>query len=311
MASASFNGDYTSRRSIDPALRSIGRVLPRGFALHRGLKVQRALAKLTGVMGRIADVQTAQVNHHVSVRIHRHPGLPERAPALLWIHGGGNVLGTAAQDDLYCRKLAYYNNIAVVSVEHRLAPEHPYPAPVEDCYAALAWLARQSWVDADRLAVGGASAGGHFAAAIAQRARDRGEVGLKLQMLVYPMLDDRTNIDPPGRRRIMWTNRDNAIAWRWYLNGANPDLAVPARCGDLAGLPPAWIGVGTLDLLHDECREYAARLEAAGVEVHQHIAEGAFHAFDQLAPNAPVSLAFFASQCAHLRQALVAGDAAP
>lgn len=262
---------------------------------------------LAGAMCRVRDVPVASVNDDVTVRVHRPSELADRDAALLWIHGGGTVMGSAAQEDQYCRKLAHFAGVAVAAVDHRLAPEHPYPTPLEDCYAALLWLQGQPWVDPSRIAVGGASAGGLFAAAVAQRAHDRGEVKPVLQMLVYPMLDDRTGAPPDGHQRIMWSASDNQQAWRWYLGGANPAEAAPARRADLSGLPPAWIGVGTLDLFHAECRDYARRLRAAGVEVHEEIAAGAFHAFDLLAPKAPISLSFFASQCHYLRTALAPG----
>lgn len=295
---------FTSRQALDPGLRSIARVLPRGYGLHRGLKLPRALMSLAAVAGRLRDVPDIAVNADVTVRVHRPADLPDPAPALLWIHGGATIMGSAAQEDGFCRKLSHLAGVAVVAVEHRLAPEHPYPIPLDDCYAALLWLRRQPWVDRSRIAVGGASAGGHFAAALAQRAHDRGEVELAFQMLVYPMLDDRTGTDSDSRKRFMWTGRDNQLAWQWYLAGAEPDEAAPARRADLSGLPPAWIGVGTLDLFYRECVDYAQRLRDAGVPVHEQIAAGAFHAFDMLAPNAPISLAFFASQCQHLRAAL-------
>ncbi|OBH25043.1 alpha/beta hydrolase [Mycobacterium sp. E342] len=295
---------FVSRHAVDPGLRGVARFLPRGYALHRGIKVQRAIMNVFGTTGRLRDVPEATVNENVTVRLHRPDHSRDRAPALLWVHGGGTIMGHAAQDDKYLRKLAHRTGVAVAAVEHRLAPEHPYPVPLEDCYAALLWLARQPWVDPNRIAVGGASAGGHFAAALAQRAHDRGDVKLAFQMLVYPMLDDRTGADPRGRKRIMWTGTDNQLAWRWYLNGADPQEAVPARRDDLSGLPPAWIGVGTLDLFYEECVEYARRLRHAGVAVHEEIAPGAFHAFDQIVDKAPVSLKFFVSQCDHLRDAL-------
>jgi acetyl esterase/lipase len=299
---------FTSRQALDPALRKVARFLPRGYALHRGYKFQRAVMQLMGNAGRIRNVPVVAVNQHVTVRLHRPPGLPQRAPALLWIHGGGTLMGTAVQDDRYCRKLSHLTGVAVAAVEHRLAPEHPYPTPVDDCYAALQWLARQPWVDPDHVAVGGASAGGHFAATVAQRAHDREEVELAFQLLVYPMLDDRTGADRNGPRRIMWTESDNQLAWHWYLNGADPVEAVPARRQDLSGLPPAWIGVGTLDLFYEECLEYARRLREAGVPVHEQIVPGAFHAFDVIADRAPISLNFFGSQCYHLKAALAKPD---
>lgn len=308
MANRLPDNDFTSPHVLDSGLRKVARFVPRGYALHHGLKVQRAVMNLMGTAGRLRTVPVAAVNQHVSVRLHRPPGLPDRAPALLWIHGGGTIMGCAAQDDKYLRKLSERTGFAIAAVDHRLAPEHPYPIPVEDCYAALLWLGRQPWVDPDRVAIGGASAGGNFAAAVAQRAHDRNDAQIAFQMLVYPMLDDRTGAKRDGSRRIVWTESDNQLAWQWYLNGADPEEAAPARRKDLSGLPPAWIGVGTLDLFYQESREYARRLREAGVPVQEEIVPGAFHAFDQIAEKAPVSARFFESQCDYLRGALAPSE---
>lgn len=283
--------------TVDPELRGRARVLPGGYGLHRGLGLPRALMGLAGRAGRLAGVEVAEVDREVSVRVHRLPAESEPGPAMLWIHGGGMVMGSAAQEDRFCRKLFDFTDVPVVAVDHRLAPEYPYPKPLDDCYAALLWLVHQSWVDPARIAIGGASAGGGFAAALALLARDRAEVAPVLQMLVYPMLDDRTGRDGDSKPRVMWSGRDNQIAWTWYLGSADRGVAVPARRTDLAGLAPAWIGVGSLDLFHDECVAYADRLRQAGVATHLHVAGGAFHAFDMIAPNASVSQRFFASQC--------------
>ncbi|RDH79624.1 alpha/beta hydrolase [Mycolicibacterium moriokaense] len=290
---------------MDPELRRVARVLPRGYYLHRGLSMSRAVMRLAGGLGRIDDVATAVVNPDVSVRLHRPATAREPGPALLWMHGGAMLMGSAAQEDSFCRRLANFTDVTVAAVDHRLAPEYPYPTPLEDCYAALLWLTRQPWVDPTRIAVGGASGGGGLSAGVAQLVRDRGEVAVSLQMMVYPMLDDRTGSQPDATGRVMWTARDNRLAWQWYLAGADPGKAAPARRADLTGLAPAWIGVGALDLFHDESRDYASRLRAAGVPVEEHIADGAYHAFDMIAPNAAVSQRFFASQIHSVRAALV------
>ncbi|MGZ4584476.1 MAG: alpha/beta hydrolase, partial [Mycobacterium sp.] len=128
---------FTSRQAVDPSLRKVARFLPRGYALNRGLKLQRAIMNLFSSTGRLRDVPEATVNEHVTVRLHRPVSLPDRAPALLWVHGGGTIMGHAAQDDKYLRRLSHRTGVAIAAVEHRLAPEHPYPIPIEDCYAAL------------------------------------------------------------------------------------------------------------------------------------------------------------------------------
>ena len=225
-------------------------------------------------------------------------------PALLWMHGGGYVIGNAAQDDDLCRAYVDRLGVVVASVDYRLAPRHPYPAPLEDCYSVLTWLAGLPGVDPHRIAIGGASAGGGLAAALAFLARDRGEVTPVLQVLSYPMLDDRTTdpaLDDPGFR--LWDAASNRIGWDAYLGAADRATAVPARRNDLAGLAPAWLGVGTLDLFHTEDLAYAARLNAAGVPCAVHEAPGAFHGFDRFATKSSISRAYFDSSCDALRHA--------
>lgn len=262
---------------------------------------------------------TAQVNADVSVRVFRSSWARHPAPALLWVHGGGYVLGSASQDDGDCRTLAHRLGIVVASVEYRLAPEHPFPTPLEDCYAALLWLAAQPDVDPARIAIGGASAGGGLAAALTLLAKERGTepnaVSPVVQLLSYPMLDDRTaartDIDQGGLR--MWNQSSNRIGWRAYLGEAAdhtvPPLAAPARYKDLAGLPPTWIGVGTSDLFHDEDIAYAERLRDAGVPTTLHVVPGAYHAFDRIEPKAGVSRAFLEARLTALRDAGVVGTA--
>jgi acetyl esterase/lipase len=203
-----------------------------------------------------------------------------------------------------CHGFATRLGITVASVEYRLAPEHPYPAPLEDCYAALAWLAGLPAVDPTRVAIGGASAGGGLAAALAFLARDRGEVTPLFQLLAYPMLDDRSSLTAEKPTYRLWNTRSNQFGWTAYLGDADRQVAVPARRVDLAGLASAWIGVGTHDLFHDEDLAYAERLRGAGVPCEVEIIPGAFHGFDLVAPKVRVSQHFFDSQCDTLRAAL-------
>jgi acetyl esterase/lipase len=269
----------------------------------RSLRLIRALSGLQ--RGRSRDgVEALILGSGVGVRLHRPTCVSQPAPALLWIHGGGYVMGNAAQDDRPCRRFARELGVTVAAVDYRLAPEHPYPAPLEDCYSALTWLAALPAVDPARVAIGGASAGGGLAAALALLARDRSEVTPTLQLLAYPMLDDRSGTGPINPNYRLWSRKSNRFGWAAYLGGADPQVAVPARRDDLSGLAPAWIGVGTHDLFHDEDLAYAERLTSAGVPCHVEVVSGAFHGFDQVVPKAAVSQAFFASQCASLRTAL-------
>ncbi len=251
----------------------------------------------------------------VRVRLYRPSAQAGPLPALLWIHGGGYVLGNPEMNDLQCAEYARSIPALVASVDYRLAPEHPYPAPLEDCYAALRWVyehAEQLGIDRERIAIAGASAGGGLAAALALLARDRGEVPLRFQLLIYPMLDDRNETPSSYEitdRRLIWTREWNLVGWRAYLGrepGAHdvPAYAAPARAEDLRGLPPAYILVGTADLFRDEDIQYAQRLMQAGVPTELHVFAGAFHGFDAFAPAAWVSQRAQTEVLAVLKRAL-------
>jgi acetyl esterase/lipase len=287
-----------------PDLRRVARLAPRGFIGPRSLRLIRALSSSTRQRRVSDDVEVLVLGSGVGVRLHRPVGVEQPGPALLWIHGGGYVMGTAQQDDLICRRFVRKLGITVAAVDYRLAPEHPYPAGLEDCYSALTWLVGLPAVDPARVAIGGASAGGGLAAALALLAHDRGDVTPTLQLLAYPMLDDRSGAAAKNLNYRLWSPKSNQFGWAAYLGNADPQIAVPARRDDLSGLPPAWIGVGTQDLFHDEDLAYAERLTAAGVPCQVEVVEGAFHGFDQVVPKAAVSQSFFASQCASLRTAL-------
>ena len=295
--------------AFHPDLQRAARWLPRGAISPRTLRSVRMGTRLLARMPkRGVAVQTCGPT---SVRVHQPTASDGPLPALLWVHGGGYVLGTAAQDDSVCGHFAQSLGIVVAAVEYRLAPEHPFPVPLHDCYDALTWLARQPQVDPARIAVGGASAGGGLAAALALLAHERGEVQLALQLLAYPMLDDRTaaRTDIAENNFRLWNNTSNRFGWQSYT-GYPPGsvevsgLAAPSRYDDLSGLPPAWIGVGTLDLFHDEDLAYESRLREAGVTCQLEIVQGAFHGFDMVRPKAGISQAFRFSQMAALAAAL-------
>ncbi|MBA0048026.1 alpha/beta hydrolase [Mycobacteroides sp. LB1] len=295
-----------SSPDIHPDLRLAAKVFPQQVGLPRNLSRLRALIRVSGLLP-VPGVRTMAVNDDVNVRVHVPKNLIEPSPALLWIHGGGYVMGAARQDDSFCHKVMRETGFPVVSVDYRLAPEYPYPAPLEDCYAALRWLSVQGWIDPTRIAIGGASAGGGLTASLAFLARDRGEVAPASQLLVYPMIDDRTtartDIDQTNLR--LWSTESNRFGWDSYLDGADRDIAVPGRRTDLAGLAPAWLGIGTADLFHDEDLAYACRLQAAGVPCELEVVPGAFHGFDRLVPWAGVSKDFVAKACRNLQDALV------
>jgi acetyl esterase/lipase len=228
---------------------------------------------------------------------------------LLWVHGGGYVIGTAAQEDAFCRRFADELGAVVAAVDYRLAPEHPFPTPLEDCHDALVWLAERDEVDARRVAIGGASAGGGLAAGLALMARDRGVVQPALQLLTYPMLDDRTalrdDLDERGYR--LWNNVSNDYGAllpgcpAGFRRRQRPRVARPLRGPHRAA--PAWVGVGTLDLFLDEDLAYAERLRSAGVPCRVEVVEGAFHAFDYLAPGSSISRRFRDAQLDALAEA--------
>ncbi|MUL76107.1 alpha/beta hydrolase [Mycolicibacterium sp. CBMA 226] len=288
-----------------PELARAARFVPRSPVTPWNLRVVRLLSNLQE--RRVPEgTEVLTLPSGVGVRLHRPATRTGPGGALLWIHGGGYLIGSPAQDDVLCRRFADELGVTVAAVKYRLAPDNPYPAGLEDCYTALRWLVDLPAVDPTRVAVGGASAGGGLSAAVAQLAYDRGEIDLAAQLLVYPMIDDRSGtrpgLDHPGHR--LWTQKSNRFGWRAYLGGADPAAAVPARRTDLSGLPPAWVGVGTFDVFHDEDVDYAERLRSAGVPCELEVVPGAYHGFDAIAAKSQVARDFFASQVEFLRRNL-------
>ena len=280
----------TSLAAVDPSLRTVARLLPyRKGVLTRQLGLFRGVVPIVERAAALRHVEVVSVSETARVRIHRPHNVTGTLSAILWIHGGGYVAGSAAMVDRAMRTMAEQAGALVASVEYRLAPEHPYPAALDDCYAALEWLVAQADVDVRRIVIAGRSAGGGLAAALTLRCVDTGLVDLAGQVLIYPMLDDRTVRRSTVAGARGWTPQDNEFGWRAYL-GSDPGgkgvsaYAAPARREDLSGLPSTWIGVGTADLFHDEDVQYANRLRDAGVPTQLEVVSGAFHGFDFVGP---------------------------
>lgn len=245
--------------------------------------------------------------------VNPRPG--QRGPGILHMHGGGYTASTALGGLPGVQRLAVELDCPVVTVEYRLAPETIWSGSLEDNYAALLWMhehAADIGVDPARIAVMGESAGGGHAALLALAARDRGEVGIAFQALIYPMIDDRAGTSRQLAEHIGWfgwSPDSNRFGWQSFL-GCKPGgrkvpvEAVPARVADLSGLPPAFIGVGGLDLFVEEDIDYARRLNAAGVAAELLVMPGAFHGFDMFIPEAAISRRFTEAKIAALRRGL-------
>jgi acetyl esterase/lipase len=246
----------------------------------------------------------------ISVRIYRPVNASGTLPGVYFIHGGGMILGNVEGESAVAEQVCEQVGAVVVSVEYRLAPEDPHPAQAEDCYAGLAWMARNAaelGFDPGRLAVYGGSAGGGLTIAVVLLARDRGFPAIRFQMPIYPMID-HTNETASSREITdigVWDRAANIEAWDWYLGGGKPDqYAAPVLAEDLSGLPPAFIDVGTMDLFRDEDITFAMRLMQAGVPTELHINPGAYHASEVLAPQAELSRRIWERRFDALRRAL-------
>ncbi len=251
------------------------------------------------------------------LRLFRPAGYTVPLPCLYWVPGGGYVLTSPDLDDAWCEGLVRRHGCAVVSVGWRRAPEHPFPAAADDCYAGLSSVALNAaslGVDGTRIVIGGASSGGGSAASLALLVRDRGELAIVHQLLIYPMLDDSSST-PSSHRvtdRRLWNREANILAWRAYLGDAfgtdhvSP-YAAPARMMELRGLAPATMLTAELDLFVDEDIQYAQRLMGAGVSVELHVYRGVPHGFYRMNPNAAVTRQFFADRDRALERAFSRG----
>lgn len=301
----------TTRHLVDPELLPLIDLTPADPITHVNLAATRAAME-----ARFAELPRPDVmptrhrapGRHgapgVPVFVYEPPGTSGLRPAILQIHGGGMIAGKAELTVLGTAPIALGLGCVVVSVDYRLAPETPFPGLLDDCYAALLWLfdnAARLGIDPARVAVSGDSAGGGLAAALAIMARDVGDTRLAAQLLTYPMLDHRTggSDDPycnPTTGEFVWTRDRNQFGWdalrgNYGLDDERRGWFSPALATDLAGLPPAWIGTGALDLFFDENLTHARQLSAAGVAIDFHSFAGAIHGFNALA-NAEVSRRF-------------------
>ncbi|MFC9219940.1 alpha/beta hydrolase [Streptomyces hygroscopicus] len=250
----------------------------------------------------------------VPMLVLRPAGLAPEAPVIYYMHGGGLIIGKNRTGLGNVLDWAVDNGAVVVSVDYRLAPEHPDPAPIEDCYAGLLWLHQHTAEfggDAGRVVVAGTSAGGGLAAGVALLARDRGGPGLLAQMLMCPMLDDR--LLTPSSRELegegIWDTTSNKTGWNALLGArrGGDDVSVyaaPARATDPAGLPTTFVDVGSVETFRDEAVDYAARLVQAGVQCELHLWPGGFHGFDAMAPQAALSRTASATRAAWMRRLL-------
>jgi acetyl esterase/lipase len=275
------------------------------FPLDLGGLSDDALPQIRDAMAAMPPVElsdrVSRVVHEtpdgVVVRVHRPVGVEGELPAVYWMHGGGLVLGSATGDDARFDRWCQLFRCVGASVEYRLAPETPYPGPLEDCYSGLRWLSDNAatlGVDGARIGIGGASAGAGLAAGLALLARDRAEVDVAFQLLIYPMLDDRQITPSSQWIDPIWPPSANHYGWSAYLGAtkggdAVPAYAAPARATDLSRLPSTLIAVGAIDGFSDEDIDYAVRLRHAGVPTELHVYPGMPHGFDALLPNLPLA----------------------
>lgn len=300
---------------LNPEIRTAFRFIP-SFPLHRPWF--RAIAN--GMLRRARQpswIEGVSITNEPlslgSVRIYRPPGTPVGA-GLMWIHGGGMMIGSPSQDDTLCARYARSLGLVVVSVDYRLAPAHPYPAAIDDCLEAWHWFvsnAENLGVDSSRIAISGQSAGGGLAACLAQRTHDAGGTQAAAVALFCAMLDDR----PAARRELdalpfrVWTNRNNRAGWTAYLSQSPgaveaPVYSVASRRTDLSGLPPSWVSVSDIDLLHDENLQYHRRLLSCGVESELYRIPQAPHGFEAMLPNSRLAHELFAANEAFLQRRL-------
>jgi len=310
--------DENVRQFIDPSVTAPLEHLPPELALITRDNVTEARAMVNqmlkfpdtpGVTVEKKTIITAE--GEVTVYIYQPEHSSGNNPGIFWTHGGGFIMGRADSND-FVGAFAKQLNATVVSVDYRLAPEHPFPAGHNDSYAAFLWMvehAEELGIDPNRIAIGGDSAGAGMAAGLALRNRDEQGPAIALQLLIYPMLDN-LHSTPSGAIEDypIWNRTTSFNAWEMYLNGtpgakASP-YASPARASDVSGLPKTFLTIGTVDLFRDEVIDYAQRLMAAGVPTQLAVFPGAYHGSQVFVPDAPISQQMIGSYVEALKEAL-------
>jgi acetyl esterase/lipase len=302
---------------IHPELQKATASFPRvSVTSNFGRKLTRLLLPILLPRPKIPSgitIETLKIPQGPKLRIYSPEGDGPFA-AMLYIHGGGMMIGTPAMDDALLANTALQLKIVIISPEYRLAPEHPFPAGLDDCHRSWHWLLENASarnIDSSRLAVGGESAGGGLAAGLGLRLHDEAGIQPVAQWLFCPMLDDRTSLDRSLDEidHFVWNNKMNLAGWSSYLGDSLGQdnvsaYAAPSRRKDLTGLPKTWIGVGDVELFFEEDRKYAEALAEAGVECQLDVVAGAPHAFEGLVPDAKLSKDYLARAKDWLAQSL-------
>jgi acetyl esterase/lipase len=288
----------------------VGDVESRRKNLTEGMAAQAASRPPVAGVGRTDVVLAVADGAELNLSWYQNSTAEPPGSAVLYLHGGGFIVPLLPVYDGMMRAYTKTTGVPMLVVDYRVAPEHPHPTPVEDCYAALCWLAENAaelGVDPSRIAVMGESAGGGLAAGVALMARSRGGPALAQQILIYAMLDDRTVGPDPHLppEYLVFNYDDNRTGWGALLGPAQSSgevspYAAPARAANLSGLPEAYIDVGALDILRDENIDYARRLMRAGVPTELHVLPGLPHGFDVIAPDATATQQVIANRLRRL-----------
>ena len=310
----------STRERVDPEsripLEGLLQVMPGGFNAIPDIVQRREVLSQMLSATPVPPNPNVEISNHVAqgpagdlaIRVYSPKNASKPAPGIVYIHGGGMIMGGLDGEDGTCQMMADRLGAVIASVDYRKAPENPYPAAPEDCYAGASWVfenATDLGIDPANIGIYGQSAGGGLTLAVVLMARDRGGPKFSFMAPIYPMIDDRNTTESSKLVTDVgiWDRAGSIEAWGWYLGGAEADhFAAPARAKDLSGLPPAYIDVGELDMFRDEDIEFAKRLAEANVQVEFHLWPGAYHASEVFAPEANLSATIWNTRIAAIKR---------